>query len=41
MYPNIAKAGGCKSRGAKGDAAVISRTPLAKPDNAPSDFCKG
>ncbi len=38
VYPNVAKAGGIKSQGAKGATVVIYCNPLATPDLDSSGF---
>jgi hypothetical protein len=41
LNPNVAKAGGLQSQGAKGDAVVGYCKPLATPDLEPSGFPEG
>jgi molecular chaperone DnaJ len=38
FYPSVAKAGGCQSQGAKGEAVALYCDPLATPDLASSGF---
>jgi len=39
--PNVAKVGGLRSQGARGEAVVIYCEPLATPDPEPSGFPNG